>query len=86
MIYAFTKTVFKKENAYSPMRYLINCRIGEARRLLLTTDLKVHSIAKIVGYDNPNYFTMIFKEITGESPTQFKKNNTKTKLTPHGFK
>lgn len=78
----YVSHVFKKENDYSPIQYLINCRIGEARRLLLTTDLKVQEIAKYVGYDNPNYFTMIFKDTTGDSPTQFRKNNTRTKLTP----
>jgi AraC-like DNA-binding protein/mannose-6-phosphate isomerase-like protein (cupin superfamily) len=64
--------IFKKETSYSPINYLINCRIGEAKRLLFSTDMKVHDIAKYVGYENANYFTMLFKKITGESPKQFR--------------
>ncbi|MEW9670915.1 AraC family transcriptional regulator [Ammoniphilus sp. 3BR4] len=69
--------VFKKEMNYSPINYLINRRIGEAKRLLVSTDMKVWEIAKIVGYENANYFTLLFKKMTGESPKKFKENHTK---------
>ncbi|MET3504606.1 AraC family transcriptional regulator [Halalkalibacter oceani] len=71
--------IFKKDIGYSPMHYLLRCRIGEAKRLLLTTDLRIYEIARLVGYDNPNYFTMMFKEMTRETPTQFRRNNTTIK-------
>ncbi|MFC7441742.1 AraC family transcriptional regulator [Laceyella putida] len=69
--------VFKKEMKNSPINYLINRRIGEAKRLLVSTDMKVWEIARIVGYENPNYFTLLFKKMTGESPKQFKQNHKK---------
>lgn len=69
--------IFKKEMNNSPINYLIHRRIGEAKRLLVSTDMKVWEIAKIVGYENPNYFTLLFKKMTGESPKKFKENHTK---------
>lgn len=71
--------IFKKDIGYSPMHYLLRCRIGEAKRLLLTTDLRIYEIARLVGYDNPNYFAMTFKEMTKETPTQFRRSNTHIK-------
>jgi AraC-like DNA-binding protein/mannose-6-phosphate isomerase-like protein (cupin superfamily) len=69
--------IFKKEMNISPINYLINRRIGEAKRLLISTDMKIWEIAKIVGYENTNYFTLLFKKRTGESPKKFKENHTK---------
>ena len=69
--------IFKNEIGNSPINYLITRRIGEAKRLLLTTDKTVQEIAFSVGYENANYFTMIFKKLTGSSPGMFRKNNLK---------
>lgn len=67
--------IFKKETGYSPINYMINRRIGEAKKLLLTTEMNIQEIARFVGYDNANYFTMIFKKAMGVSPKKFKKTN-----------
>ncbi|MDN4524145.1 AraC family transcriptional regulator [Fictibacillus fluitans] len=64
--------VFKEETDLSPIHYLITRRMGEAKRLLVSTNLKVREVAQLVGYENPNYFTVLFKRFTGESPKQFK--------------
>lgn len=64
--------IFKEKIGYSPINYIIQLRIGEAKRLLLTTDLPVQSIAHRVGYDNANYFSMLFKKMTGHSPRGFR--------------
>lgn len=69
--------VFKEQMQITPINYLINRRIGEAKSLLVSTDLKIGEIARIVGYDNPNYFTLLFKKMTGETPKQFKINHKK---------
>lgn len=69
--------VFKKDMNLSPIHYLITRRMGEAKRLLVSTDMKVREVAQMVGYDNPNYFTMLFKKFTGESPKKFKEKHTK---------
>ncbi|MFS0873619.1 AraC family transcriptional regulator [Paenibacillus xylanilyticus] len=66
--------VFKHKYDDSPIRYIVYRRMGEAKRLLSTTDIKVSEIAHILGYQNANYFTNLFTNTMGESPTQYKKN------------
>ncbi|WP_413300823.1 AraC family transcriptional regulator [Bacillus sp. 1P10SD] len=69
--------VFKEQMQISPINYLINRRMGEAKNLLVSTELKIGEIARILGYDNPNYFTLLFKKTTGETPKQFKESHKK---------
>jgi two-component system response regulator YesN len=51
--------------------YLTDLRISEAERLLKEGKLNVKEIAAAVGYQDPNYFSKIFKKITGALPTQY---------------
>lgn len=69
--------VFKEQMQMTPINYMINRRIGEAKNLLVSTELKIGEIARIMGYDNTNYFTLLFKKMTGETPRQFKENHKK---------
>ncbi|MCM3207460.1 helix-turn-helix domain-containing protein [Paenibacillus illinoisensis] len=66
--------VFKHKYDDSPIRYIVYRRMGEAKCLLTTTDMKVSEIAHVLGYQNANYFTILFTKTMGESPTQYKKN------------
>jgi len=69
--------VFKEHLQISPINYLIQRRIGEAKNMLVSTELNVGEIARILGYDHPNYFSLLFKKTTGETPRQFKENHKK---------
>ncbi|MBP2034089.1 AraC-like DNA-binding protein/mannose-6-phosphate isomerase-like protein (cupin superfamily) [Clostridium algifaecis] len=64
---------FKNETGYSPMHYIINRKIGEAQNLLINTNYSVAEIGTIVGYDNPNYFNMLFTKTIGMSPGKYRK-------------
>ncbi|WP_332630462.1 AraC family transcriptional regulator [Halalkalibacter flavus] len=68
----------------SPINYLISRRMGEGKRLLINTNMKVREIASLLGYENPNYFTRIFTKTMGESPLQFKRSETKERLDMNG--
>ncbi|MFC5407560.1 AraC family transcriptional regulator [Cohnella soli] len=67
--------IFKEEMGYSPIHYLIQRRIGEAKTMLLNTQLSVQEIAELVGYSNANYFSTLFKKATGKSPSEFRKTH-----------
>ncbi|MNB71134.1 Bifunctional transcriptional activator/DNA repair enzyme AdaA [compost metagenome] len=69
--------VFKKQYNDSPINYLINRRMGEAKRLLASTEMKIWEISKLVGYENANYFSMLFAKFMGETPSYFKHNHRK---------
>ena len=69
--------VFKDDTGTSPVNYIIDRRIGQARKLLLTTNKTIQQISYDVGYENTNYFSMLFKRKTGITPGEFRKENTK---------
>lgn len=68
---------FKEKMGISPIQYVINCRIEYAKKLLVNSQMPIIDIAYETGYDNPNYFNMLFKKICGMSPGQFRKHNKK---------
>ncbi|MCM3702244.1 AraC family transcriptional regulator [Paenibacillus macerans] len=56
----------------SPVNYLITRRIEAAKRLLSDSNAPVHEIASRVGYGNDKYFSMLFKKVTGQSPSAYR--------------
>jgi len=64
---------FKQVIGTSPLQYLLSIRIGNAAVLLETTNYNVAEIADIVGYENPLYFSRIFKKQKGLSPSDYRK-------------
>ena len=64
---------FKQATNTSPMQYVLNLRISNAVSLLESTDYNVTEIGAIVGYDNPLYFSRIFKKQKGVSPSDYRK-------------
>ena len=64
---------FKQVTGMSPMHYILTNRINTAVSLLETTDYNVAEISAIVGYENPMYFSRLFKKQKGVSPTEYRK-------------
>ncbi|AVZ38426.1 MULTISPECIES: helix-turn-helix transcriptional regulator [unclassified Dietzia] len=56
----------------TPMAWLVDCRIGEARRLLGETSLPIGEVARMVGYRDTAQFSRSFKSRTGCSPSAFR--------------
>ena len=70
----FSKS-FKKKIGINYVDYVLNLRIGAAKKYLTDTDMNVDEIAARVGYRDVSYFREIFKKNTGMTPSEFKKNN-----------
>ena len=70
--YYFMK-LFKEYLGMSFVDYITNIRMEKAKHLLLTTDMTVSEICFYVGYNDPNYFTRIFKKIETLTPREYKK-------------
>jgi AraC-like DNA-binding protein len=74
-------TLFKKETGYSIIKYLVNERICEAKRLLEEGTLSLKNIAESVGFEDYNFFSRTFKKFTGRTPTEYKSlKNHKSKI------
>ncbi|MGQ1947857.1 helix-turn-helix domain-containing protein [Geofilum sp. OHC36d9] len=63
---------FKKKTRHSPMDYLIQLKIQYACQLLDHTSMRLKEIALRIGYDDPFYFSRIFKKQMGVSPKTYK--------------
>lgn len=64
--------IFKQETSYTFLEYLTKYRIEKACSILHNMDVKVYQIAPLVGYQDPRYFTQVFKKITGMTPTEYR--------------
>ena len=69
---SYFSSVFKKETGVSFVTYLTEVRMNEAQKLLDTTDEKSYIIAGMVGYEEPNYFSYVFKKHFGISPSKYR--------------
>ncbi len=68
---------FKEYNGTSPINYLINKRINEAKQLLETTNHSIAKIAIAVGFSSQSYFSQVFKRETGLTPNEWRKAGEK---------
>ena len=57
---------------YSPVELLRKIRLTKAREMLSTTDKSISEIAYEVGFSAPAYFTRVFREMFGESPSEMR--------------
>jgi two-component system response regulator YesN len=64
--------VFSQETNQTFKEYLTETRINKAKELLQMTGLRSSEIAYKVGYNDPHYFSSVFKKITGVSPIEFR--------------
>ncbi|MGN0334465.1 MAG: AraC family transcriptional regulator [Lachnospiraceae bacterium] len=64
---------FKMCTGSTPMHYILSKRIYNAEILLRNSDYNVSEIARIVGYENPLYFSRAFKKIKGVAPSAYQK-------------
>ena len=67
---------FKEHMGVTPQKYITGIRISKAKDLLQIPSLNISEVASLTGYQNPLYFSRIFKQSTGLSPLEYKKRKT----------
>lgn len=70
--YYFSK-LFKENLGQTFIDYLTQKRIELSKNLLISTEKTFKEICFEVGYHDPNYFSRVFKKITGLTPSEFRK-------------
>ena len=55
------------------MQYILSLRMANAQSLLESTRCNITEVAAAVGYDDPLYFSRLFRRHTGFSPTEYRK-------------
>lgn len=63
---------FKRKTGKSPLDYFIQLKVQKACQLLDHTSLRINEISLAVGYDDPYYFSRIFKKIMYLSPSEYR--------------
>jgi len=66
--------LFQEIMGLSPLRYIEKRRVELASNLLLSTTEPISAIASRAGYDDPLYFSRVFRRATGISPRQYRQN------------
>jgi len=66
--------LFKKRTGQSPLAYFIQLKIIKACALLSQTGQTVQEIARGLGYDDPYYFSRLFKKVQGCSPANYRRS------------
>ena len=64
---------FKRYMGVTPMQYITSIRMNKAKELLKNTNYSIQEISGLVGYENPLYFSRIFRKQIGCSPSGYRK-------------
>ena len=66
------RRIFSQIYHTSPIKYINSLRLTKAKDLLANTDTKIQHISQLCGFNNPYYFTKVFKENTGMTPSVYR--------------
>lgn len=69
---SYFSSIFSQETGETFIDYLTKIRIKKAMELLKTTTQKCSEIGYSIGYNNPHYFSYLFKKIVGVTPKEFR--------------
>ncbi len=64
---------FHLATGVSPLEYVHRLRLGRARQMLESTSLNIQAIARELGYEDPSFFSRLFKREVTLTPAQYRK-------------
>ncbi len=67
--------IFKQATNENFVEWVADFRIMKSKEFMQQSDMTIKEICYLVGYQDPNYFSRIFKKHVGISPTEFVKRN-----------
>lgn len=65
------KKLFRQENGRGIIDYFIDLKMEEAKRLIREGNLSVGEIAARLGYENPSYFSRLFRQREAMTPSEY---------------
>ncbi|MEA4998413.1 MAG: response regulator [Candidatus Limiplasma sp.] len=66
-------TIFSQETGETFTEYLTSVRMNKAKELLRDRQMRTSDVAFQVGYNDPHYFSYLFKKHAGTSPREYRK-------------
>ncbi len=70
---SYLSRIFKEETGENIVQYIVNTKLERAKSLLKNTNMKPSDISNILGFATPQYFSIVFKKYTDETPSQYRK-------------
>lgn len=64
---------FKKATGFTFSEYLMDVRLSAARKMLVESNVSIKEICYKTGFDSEAYFSKLFKEREGVTPTEYRK-------------
>lgn len=69
--------LFKKKTGFSPIQYFNQLKIQKSCQYLYFTNMNIKEICVHVGFDDPYYFSRLFKKLMGMSPAKYRSSHKK---------
>jgi AraC family transcriptional activator of pobA len=71
---AYLGDVLRLHTGQNAQQYLHYALLEKAKGLLLSTSLSIREAAFSLGFENPSYFSRLFKQKTGLTPAEFRQS------------
>lgn len=68
----YLSRLFKEKTGKNFVEYLTEIRMEKVKELLKISDCKIVEICAMAGYDNPRYFSKVFRQYTGMTPREYR--------------
>ena len=68
---SYLNLIFQKATGHAPMDFFQELKMKEACKLLRSTELYIYQVGQRLGYQDPYYFSRIFRKVVGVSPTEY---------------
>lgn len=65
--------MFKRVTSVTPVQYLCQIRMEQAKLILKHTQLPIREIAQEIGLRSVSHFSLVFRKITGLTPSKYRK-------------
>ena len=69
---SYLSRLFREQTGYTLASYSVKCKIKRAKELIREDNLNFSQISDALSFDNPQYFSRVFKRVTRMTPTEFK--------------
>lgn len=69
---AYLSKIFKKASGYTILEYILKHKIREAKKLIREEKYNFTQISDLLAFDNPHYFSRVFKKIANMTPSEYK--------------
>ncbi|NOU91669.1 helix-turn-helix domain-containing protein [Paenibacillus sp. LMG 31456] len=70
---SYLTVLFKQSTGITIWSYLVEVRMNQAKLMLLDQQLKIYQVANLVGYENSEHFSKLFKEYFGVTPKEYRR-------------